>query len=39
MTSKKDLQERIEQIDATLAILGELRAALMEELEAALKEV
>jgi hypothetical protein len=38
MTSKKDLQERIEQIDATLEILGELRAALVSEIEA-LKEV
>ena len=34
MTSKKDLIERLEQIDATLEILGELRAALVSEIEA-----
>lgn len=33
MTSKKDLQERIDQIDAALEILQELRAALVSELE------
>lgn len=33
MTSKKDLQERIEQIDVVLEILQELRAALVSELE------
>jgi hypothetical protein len=37
MTSLKELQERIEQLDATLEILGELRSALVAEIEA-LKE-
>lgn len=37
METKKELENRIEMLDATLSILGELRAALMGELEA-LKE-
>jgi hypothetical protein len=37
METKKELENRIEMLDDTLSILGELRAALMSELEA-LKE-
>lgn len=37
MKTKKELENRIEMLDATLSILGELRAALVRELEA-LKE-
>jgi hypothetical protein len=34
VTKEELLIERIEQIDATLSILGELRASLVDELEA-----